>query len=137
MEVRMLYPAYVHLGDDKHANGVTIPDFPGCFSAADRWEDLPRMIQEAAEVYFEGEDTPVPAPTSLEQLAANPEYRGGIWLLVDIDLAKLRVKAKRVNVTMPENLLKEIDRYAEQYHMTRSGLLALAVDEYIHHKKTV
>ena len=70
------------------------------------------MIQEAAEVYFEGEDIPVPAPTPLEQLAANPEYQGGIWLLVDIDLAKLRVKAKRVNITMPENLLNEIDRAA-------------------------
>jgi metal-responsive CopG/Arc/MetJ family transcriptional regulator len=37
---------------------------------------------------------------------------------------------------MPEKLLNEIDRYAEQNHMTRSGLLALAVDEYIHHKKS-
>ena len=132
----MLYPAYVHLGDDKHAHGVTIPDFPGCFSAADEWEDLPHMIQEAAEVYFEGEDIPVPAPTSLEQLAANPEYQGGVWLLVDIDLAKLKVKAKRVNITMSEKLLNEIDRYAEQYHMTRSGLLAQAADQYIHRKQS-
>jgi predicted RNase H-like HicB family nuclease len=98
----------IHVGDDQHAHGVTIPDFPGCFSAADEWEDLPRMIQEAAEVYFEGENTSVPAPTSLEQLAANPEYQGGVWLLVDIDLAKLKVKAKRVNITMSENLLNEI-----------------------------
>lgn len=87
----MLYPAYIHVGDAHHAHGVTIPDFPGCFSAADEWEDLPRMIQEAAEVYFEGEDIPVPAPTALEQLAAIPEYQGGVWLLVDIDLAKLKV----------------------------------------------
>jgi predicted RNase H-like HicB family nuclease len=131
----MLYPAYVHLGDDQHAHGVTIPDFPGCFSAADEWEDLPRMIQEAAEVYFEGEDIPVPAPTSLEKLAVNPEYQGGVWLLVDIDLSKLKVKAKRVNITMSENLLNEIDRYAEQYHMTRSGLLAQAAGQYIHRKQ--
>ncbi len=31
----MLYPAYVHIGDDQHAHGVTFPDFPGCCSAAD------------------------------------------------------------------------------------------------------
>nr|WP_295580638.1 type II toxin-antitoxin system HicB family antitoxin [uncultured Lamprocystis sp.] len=30
----MLYPVYVHPGDADHAHGVTIPDFPGCFSAA-------------------------------------------------------------------------------------------------------
>lgn len=132
----MLYPAYVHLGDENHAHGVTIPDFPGCYSAADEWEDLPHMIQEAAEVYFEGEDIPVPSPTSLELLADNPEYQGGVWLLVDIDLAKLKVKSKRVNITMPENLLHEIDRYVEQYHMTRSGLLAQAADQYIHRRQS-
>jgi predicted RNase H-like HicB family nuclease len=49
----MLYPAYVHIGDNQRAHGVTIPDFSGCFSAADEWENLPHMIQEAAEVYFE------------------------------------------------------------------------------------
>ncbi len=31
----MLYPVYVHQGDAEHAHGVTLPDFPGCFSAAD------------------------------------------------------------------------------------------------------
>ncbi|GFO56187.1 CopG family transcriptional regulator [Geomonas sp. Red276] len=130
----MLYPAYIHLGDEEHAHGVTIPDFPGCFSAADEWVDLPRMIQEAAEVYFEGEDMPVPAPTPLEKLAANPDYQGGVWLLVDIDLAKLKVKARRVNITLSEKLLYEIDEYAEQNHMTRSGLLAQAADQFIHRK---
>ena len=40
----MLYPVYVHLGDAKHAHGVTFPDFPGCFSAADGWNDLPAAI---------------------------------------------------------------------------------------------
>jgi predicted RNase H-like HicB family nuclease len=131
----MLYPAYVHFGDGKHAYGATIPDFPGCCSAADEWEVLPQMIQEAAEVYFAGEDTPIPPPSSLELLADNTEYRGGVWLLVDIDLAKLKVKSKRVNITMPEKLLREIDRYVEQYHITRSGLLAQAAHQYINRKQ--
>ena len=30
----MLYPVYVHKDPDS-AYGVTFPDFPGCFSAAD------------------------------------------------------------------------------------------------------
>jgi predicted RNase H-like HicB family nuclease len=132
----MLYPAYVHLGDEQHAHGVTIPDFPGCFSAADEWDDLPHMIQEAAEVYFEGEDIQIPAPSPLEKLAASPDFQGGVWLLVDIDLAKLKVKAKRVNISMSEKLLNDIDRYAEQYHMTRSGLLAQAAEQYIHRKQS-
>jgi metal-responsive CopG/Arc/MetJ family transcriptional regulator len=37
---------------------------------------------------------------------------------------------------MSEKLLHEIDRYAEQHHMTRSGLLAQAADQYLHHKQS-
>jgi len=59
----MIYPVYVHLGDAEHAHGATIPDFPGCFSAADDWQDLPAKIQEAIEVYCEGEALEIPAPT--------------------------------------------------------------------------
>jgi hypothetical protein len=35
----------------------------------------------------------------------------------------------------PHGPLHEIDRYAEQYHMTRSGLLAQAADQFIHRKQ--
>jgi len=40
----------------------------------------------------------------------------------------------KVNITIPENHLHEIDRYDKQYHMTRSGLLAQAADQHIHRK---
>lgn len=55
MEVRMLYPAYVHK-DKGSAYGLTFPDFPGCFSAADELADLSRMAQEAVEVHLDGEE---------------------------------------------------------------------------------
>ncbi|WP_133154948.1 type II toxin-antitoxin system HicB family antitoxin [Billgrantia endophytica] len=61
----MLYPVYIHKDPDS-ACGVTFPDFPGCFSAADELSDLPRMAQEAVEVYFEGENIPIPAPSVLD-----------------------------------------------------------------------
>lgn len=101
----MLYPVYVHVGDENHAYGVTIPDFPGCFSAADAWEALPNMIQEAIELYCEGEDMNIPAPTPLEKLIANPDYEGGAWLLVDVDISLLSTQSIRINISMPENLV--------------------------------
>jgi len=64
----MLYPVYIYPGDERTAHGVAFPDFPGCFSAADEWNDLPRLIQEAVEVHFEGEEMDVPPPSSLEKL---------------------------------------------------------------------
>lgn len=87
----MLFPVYIHLGDAEHAHGVTIPDLPGCFSAADHWAELPARIQEAVEIYFDGEDVDIPRPTPLEDLAHDPRYQdGGIWMLVDIDLSRAR-----------------------------------------------
>jgi predicted RNase H-like HicB family nuclease len=50
----MLYPVYVQVGDADHAHGVSFPDFPGCFSAADTWSDLPAAVQEAVEAHFNG-----------------------------------------------------------------------------------
>lgn len=125
----MLYPVYVHPGDERHAHGVTIPDFPGCFSAADTWEDLPAKIQEAVEVYCEDEDMEIPEPTPWETLTGNPDYRDGVWLLVNIDRARLRTRAVRVNVSMPEALVRRIDAYAKAHHMSRSGFLAQAASE--------
>ena len=93
----MLYPVYVHLGDENHAHGVTIPDFPGCFSATDDWDLLPNAIQEAIELYCEGEDMDIPAPTPVEKLIANPDCEGGVWMLIDVDVSRLSTKPMRIN----------------------------------------
>lgn len=126
----MLYPVYVELGDDHTAHGIAIPDFPGCFSAADEWERIPAMVQEAVEVWIEGEDVKLPKATALESLARHPDYQyGGVWMLVDVDVARLRpARVKRVNITLPEDVLARIDAFADEHHMTRSGFLATAAE---------
>ena len=103
----MLYPVYVEIGDKKHAHSMVIPDFPGCFSAADDWEAIPAMVQEAVEVWMDGEEISLPKPTPLEKLAKHPDYQyGGVWMLIEIDLAKLRpARVRRVNITLPEDVL--------------------------------
>jgi predicted RNase H-like HicB family nuclease len=94
----MMYPVYVHK-DPETAYGVTFPDFPGCFSAADELEGLPRLAQEAVEVHFEGEDGEIPPPTAIEELAAPDQYEGGFWFLIDIDLTKVNTKSVRLNIS--------------------------------------
>jgi predicted RNase H-like HicB family nuclease len=122
----MLYPVYVHIGDDKHAHGVTFPDFEGCFAAADEWADLPNAIQEAVQAHFFEEPETVPPPTALEVLAADPQYSGGVWLLADVDLTRIDTKPVRLNVSLPANLVQQIDEWSNTHHMTRSGFLAQA-----------
>jgi len=87
----MLYPVYVHKDPDS-AYGVTFPDFPGCFSAADDLEAVSRLAQEAVEVHFESEDVEIPAPTPIEKLAADPNDEKGFWLLLDIEVSKVKTK---------------------------------------------
>lgn len=125
----MLYPIYIHTGDDRHAHGIVFPDFPGCFSAADDWQDIPAMAQEAVECHMAGENLPIPDPTPLEKLAANPEYEGGVWMLVDIDVGKIDPAPQRVNVSLPRFLLSQIDDYTRAHHLTRSGFLAKAAQD--------
>jgi predicted RNase H-like HicB family nuclease len=125
----MLYPIYVHVGNEQEAHGVVFPDFPGCFSAADDWNDLPAAIQEAVQAHFHGEPEAVPLPTPLEDLAARPEYQGGVWMLVDIDLSRIETKPVRLNISLPANLVQQIDAYASANHLTRSGFLAKAAQQ--------
>ena len=81
----MIYPAYVHLGDKKYAHGVTLPDFDGCFTAADEYSDIPASVQEAVELHFEGEDIDIPEPSDINKLEKSDDYVDGVWMLVDID----------------------------------------------------
>jgi predicted RNase H-like HicB family nuclease len=123
----MLYPVYIHPGDDTYAHGVIIPDFPGCFSAADTWEELPANIQEAAECHYGLGDEDVPLPSLLQDVMLHPDYQdGGVWMLADIDLSRISTRAVRVNISLPEALVKTIDDEARARSMSRSGFLAYA-----------
>lgn len=126
----MLYPVYVHK-DKGSAYGLTFPDFPGCFSAADTLADIPRMAQEAVEVHFAGEDFGIPEPSAPERWEGDERFTGGYWLLLDIDLAKISTKPVRLNVSLPQNLVVLIDAFASEHHMSRSGFLAQAAKQAI------
>lgn len=132
----MQYPIVIH--KDKGSDyGVTVPDLPGCFSAGSTVDEAMVMAKEAIELYLEHmieEGKVIPTPGTVEQHKGKRQYRGGTWALVSIDRSSLRLRSKRINVTMPERILDAVDRFAEQEGKTRSGLLAEAVSEYIETK---
>ncbi len=127
----MIYPAYIHRNPDS-AYGATLPDFAGCFAAADTLQELPRMVQQAVEVHFEGEDIDVPQPSAIESLQKNPDYTDGFWMLVDIDVDRVNPRAVRLNVSLPQSLVRRIDDYARARGATRSGFLADAARKVMH-----
>ncbi len=129
----MNFPILIHK-DRKSDYGVTVPDLPGCFTAGATLDEAMAMAREAIELHLEGlidEGQPVPAPTTIESHRRNPEYSGGTWAVVAVDQSKLRMQAKRINITMPERTLDAVDRFARQHGETRSGLLARAAMDYI------
>lgn len=129
----MKYPIVIHKDSDSDF-GVTVPDVPGCFSAGSTMDEAIAMAQEAIECHLEGmllDGEAIPVPTAIENHQKKKEFKGGVWAVVDIDISKLSVKSKRINITMPERLINAVDNYAQKHGESRSGLLAQAVTEYM------
>lgn len=129
----MRYPIVIHKDKDTDF-GVTVPDVAGCFSAGDTLEEAIDMAREAIECHLEGmlmDGETIPTPSSIEMHQQQKDFSDGVWALVDIDLSKLSIKSKRVNITIPERLLNAVDHYAKRHGESRSGLLAQAVTEYM------
>ena len=129
----MKYAVVIHK-DENSDYGVTFPDLPGCFSAGETIEEVLANAQEAAECHIEGiliDSEPIPVSTNIENHKDNPDFKDGIWALVEVDLSKLSLKSKRVNITMPERLLNSLDYFAKKHGETRSGVLAEAATEYM------
>ena len=71
------YMAYLHKAEDG-SYGVTLPDFPGCFTHINTLSDLPAMANEAISLHLnEGEELPRPGTDHVY----NSEYTGGIWVM--------------------------------------------------------
>jgi predicted RNase H-like HicB family nuclease len=129
----MKYPIVIHK-EPESDYGVTVPDIPGCYSAASSIEEAIEAAQEAIECHLEGlliDNEPIPLCSLIEKLQKKREFKNGVWAVVEVDISKLSVKSKRVNITVPERLLTTMDYYAKKHGESRSGLLAQAVTEYM------
>ena len=129
----MRYPVVIHK-DPNSDYGVTVPDLPGCFSAGETLDEALQQASEAIECHLEAlmlDGEPIPLPMSIDRHSSDPDYAGGTWALVSVDVARLSGKTKRVNITLPERLLTQMDGYAAQHGSTRSGLIAEAAMAYL------
>ena len=115
----MKYIAIIHK-EQGTAYGVTLPDFPGCFSAADTLDEVPRNIQEAVELWAEGEEIEPPAEAA----------QGGMLMLVDINFDFLDQKIVPVNISMPVYVRNRIDRAARERGLTRSAFIVKAAEAF-------
>jgi hypothetical protein len=78
-------------------------------------DEARKMATEALAFHLEGlteDGEAVPEPSSLEETMAITENRDGVAVLIEAPAAE--VKSVRVNVTLPADVLGEIDKYAER-----------------------
>ncbi len=91
--------------------GVDFPDFPGCVTAGTTLEQGRLMAAEALALHIEGmveDGEPIPVPSTLDTIMDDIANRDAVAFLVET--AARPVKAVRVNVMLPEDVVREIDR---------------------------
>jgi predicted RNase H-like HicB family nuclease len=97
--------------DEDSDYGVDFPDFPGCITAGKTLEETRRMAEEALAFHIDGMvagGEAVPEPSDLDAIMADPRNRDAVGFVVQV--ASRPGRAIRINVTLPEDLVQEIDR---------------------------
>lgn len=125
----MRYPVAIEEGDARHAHGVVVPDLPGCFSAGDTFDEALSNAQEAILLHLEGlldAGKAIPKPSAIEKLRRKREFKNWTWAVVDVDMSQLGDKATRINITLPQRILRAVDSHARRTGESRSGFLARA-----------
>ncbi|MEH2622072.1 putative RNase H-like HicB family nuclease [Bradyrhizobium sp. AZCC 1719] len=120
------YIGLIHKDADSHF-GVSFPDFPGVITAGTSLDDARAMAEEALTLHIEGlveDGEAIPEPSALEAVMSDPNNQSGVAILVSVK--NEQPKTVRINVTLPEDILGQIDKFAEAHGYTRSGFLAQA-----------
>lgn len=118
------FPAIVE-GTRRSGYSVFFPDLPGLASAGKSLQEAARSAEEGLrghlELMVETGDA-IPTPRDLDAIPRDPQVKEAARILVRADLPSTKVL--RVNVTLPEDLLRRIDARTKN----RSGFLAEAAE---------
>ena len=126
------YIAVVHK-DPKSDFGVSFPDFPGCITAGTTIDEAKDMADDALSLHVKGliqDGEDIPSPSKLEDIMDNPEYSDSVAILV-VSVSEAKPRSVRVNITVPEDMLRKIDNIAKQRGMSRSSFLVNAAQNAI------
>ena len=126
------YVAVVHK-DPKSDFGVSFPDFPGCITAGTSIDEAKDMANDALSLHVKGlleDGEDIPSPSKLEDIMENPEYSDSVAILV-VSVPETKPRSVRVNITVPEDILRKIDNVAKQRGMSRSSFLVNAAQNAI------
>ena len=116
------YIALIHKEADSDY-GVSFPDFPGCITAGSTLDEARALAAEALAFHIEGmreDGEDIPAPSPMAAVMTERENRNAVAFLVGVP--EQAERHTRVQITMPESLVREIDEHTDN----RSKFLAEA-----------
>lgn len=125
----MNYPVLLIPCSNNTEYKVTVPDLPGCQIIAANIDlglnEIVKTINEHLTLLTEYSE-PIPTATSIDVHQKN--YSQGIWAVINIDITPYLGKSHKINVTLPELLIKQIDERVNksEAYKTRSGFIAKA-----------
>jgi predicted RNase H-like HicB family nuclease len=111
--------------EEGSAYGVTFPDLPGVFSAADHEEDLTANAVEAVRLW--AEDQALATPSSHDEIMRRADIRDELAkgaFLMRVPFIEDSTRIVRANVTFEKGMLDAIDTAARERGLTRSAFLA-------------
>ncbi|SSC67033.1 type II toxin-antitoxin system HicB family antitoxin [Ciceribacter selenitireducens] len=118
------YVALVHK-DPESAFGISFPDLPSVFSAADDEEEIVPNAVDALRLWAADEELPVPSSHAdiLARADVRQELKAG-GFLIRVPLIEDDTRTVRANITMEAGTLAAIDMAAKERGLTRSAFLA-------------
>jgi len=127
----MKFPLQICFHEKENNFHLTVPDLPGCKVQAETLDNVMSKVDDAIATHLNilaeyGES--IPHATSLDVHVANCLVEKPIWAVIDFDIVPYLGKSHKINVTLPELLIKQIDDRVSksEEHKTRSGFIATA-----------
>lgn len=121
---------YALIHEAEGAFGISFPDFPGCVAGGATADEALARGRDALAFHVAGmiaDEEPLPHLRGLGELRRDPLFENdcedAVVALVALDLPG---RAVRVNISLDETLLDQIDRAARTRGESRSGFLAAA-----------
>ncbi len=123
------YFALVHKDADS-SYGISFPDLPGCFSAADQEDEIFQQAQTALTLYASDEQE-LPVSRTVSKLRADAGVRAELAagaFLIAVPLIIVSRKS-RYNLMLAPDLVEGIDATARVIGVSRSEFVSEAVGE--------
>ena len=120
---------YIAIIDQENSDqfGVIFPDFLGCITVGKNLEEAKKMAHQALQFHIDGmleDGEDLPTPLSLDKI--KKKYKNAkIFLVVRAKVKKL--KARRINITIDERLLRKLDKFLANRDETRSSFFAKSI----------